>query len=166
VAQPIANAVSPRDPRIELQTRLQNAPAEHAEAMLAVYDVLQELHDSGAFDVIRAALASRDKLLEIAVTAANSPTSIRAIRNSLVLIDMLGAIEPDVLKSFTQAAPDALKMMLRQPERPGLWMLIKDFLWNQDFRHGLAAVNTMLEVFGKSWSNGRQTHEESAEVPS
>jgi len=33
--------------------------------------------------------------------------------------------------------------MVRQPERPGLWRLVKDFLWNQDFRHGLAAVNTI-----------------------
>jgi len=109
-------------------------------------------------------LGSRDKILEIAVTAAKSPASIRAIRNSLLLIEMLGAIEPDVLKSFTEATPQALKMMLRQPERPGLWMLIKDFLWNPDFRHGLAAVNTMLEVFGRRWSEARQSAAEPAVV--
>jgi hypothetical protein len=67
---------------------------------------------------------------------------------------MLSEIEPEVLKSFTQAIPQALNTMVRQPERPGLWTLIKDFLWNQNFRHGLAAVNTMLEVFGKSLSAG------------
>ena len=63
---------------------------------------------------------------------------------------MLGEIDPAVLKTFTQAAPEALNMMVRKPERPGLWALIKDFLWNQDFRHGMAAVNTMLEVFGRN----------------
>lgn len=164
MAQPIVNDVPARDPRLELQARLRDAPAEHAEAMLAAYEVLQGLHDSGSLDVMRAALGSRDKILEIAVTAAKSPASIRAIRNSLLLIEMLGAIEPDVLKSFTEATPQALKMMLRQPERPGLWMLIKDFLWNPDFRHGLAAVNTMLEVFGRRWSEARQSAAEPAVV--
>src|SRR5205823_5603470 len=110
-------------------------------------EVVQGLHDSGMFDLVRGALGSRDKVLEVAVGAAGSPTSIRAIRNLVLLINMLGAIEPEVLGRFTKAGPQALKVMVRQPEPPGLWRLIKDFLWNQDFRHGLAAVNTMLETF-------------------
>jgi len=141
-----------RDPRIELQARLQNAPAQHAEALLAAYEVLQGLHNAGALDLMRGALGSRDKVLGVAVQAAESPQSIRALRNLLLLSNMLSEIEPEILKSFTQAVPRALKMMVRQPERPGLWTLIKDFLWNQDFRHGLAAVNTMLEGLGRSLS--------------
>jgi hypothetical protein len=66
-------------------------------------------------------------------------------------MNMLGEIDPEVLKTFTRTAPQALKMMVRQPEPPGLWRLIKDFLWNRDFRHGLAAVNTMLAAFGRSF---------------
>lgn len=150
MAQPIPLELPHRDPRIELQTRLEDAPAEHAEALLAAYEVLQGLHDRGVLEVMRGALGSGDKVLDIAVRAAESGQSIRGIRNLLLLINMLGAIEPEVLRTFTQAAPQALKMMVRQPERPGLWRLVKDFLWNKDFRQGLAAMNTMLEVFGKS----------------
>jgi uncharacterized protein YjgD (DUF1641 family) len=98
---------------------------------------------------MRGALGSGDRVLDVAVGAAKSPESIRAIRNLLLLINMLSAIEPEVLKRFTEATPHALKMMVREPERPGLWRLIKDFLWNKDFRQGLAAMNTMLEVFGR-----------------
>ena len=54
-----------------------------------------------------------------------------------------------------------MKAMVRKPERPGLWRLIKDFLWNKDFRHGLAAVNTMLEVFGRNLAGASQTDKES-----
>ncbi len=162
MAQPIPLDVPHRDPRIVLQARLQDAPAEHAEALLAAYEVLQGLHDRGVFELMRGALGSGDKVLDIAVRAAESPASLRAIRNLLLLINMLGEIDPAVLKAFTQAAPEALNMMVRQPERPGLWTLLKDFLWNQDFRHGMAAVNTMLEVFGRSLSSGRQTAAESA----
>jgi uncharacterized protein YjgD (DUF1641 family) len=152
VAQPIALELPVRNPRIELQSRLQNAPAEHAEALLAAYEVLQGLHDRGVLDLMRGALGSGDKVLDIAVRAAESPESIRIIRNALLLINMLGSIEPEVLKTFTQAGPEALKMMILKPEHPGLWTLIKDFFWNPDFRHGLAAVNTMLEVFGRRLS--------------
>jgi uncharacterized protein YjgD (DUF1641 family) len=162
VAQPIPLDVPHRDPRIALQARLQDAPAEHAEALLAAYEVLQGLHDRGVFDLMRGALGSTDKILDIAVRAAGSADSIRALRNLLLLINMLGEIDPAVLKAFTQAAPQALNMMVRKPERPGLWTLLKDFLWNQDFRHGMAAVNTMLEVFGRSLSGGKEAAADSA----
>jgi len=161
MAHPIALDRPVRDPRIELQRRLEDAPAEHAEALLAGYEVLQGLQDSGALDLLRGALGSRDKVLGVAVQAAGTPQSIRAIRNLLLLCNMLGEIEPEVLKTLTQAGPQALKTMVRQPERPGLWRLIKDFLWNKDFRHGLAAVNTMLEVFGRNLSGANRTDKDS-----
>ena len=152
MAQPIPLELPRTDPRLELQARLQNAPAAHAEAMLAAYEVLQGLHDRGVFDLMRGALGSSDKILDIAVTAAQSPTSIRGIRNLLLLVNMLGEIDPDVLRTLTQTVPKALQTMVRQPEPPGLWRLIKDFLWNPDFRHGMAALNTFLEVFGRNLS--------------
>lgn len=145
--------VPARDPRLALQSRLQDAPAEHAEALLAGYEVLQGLHDSGILDLMRGALGSRDRVLGVVVGAAESDASVRALRNCLLVFNMLSTIEPEVLKTFTSAVPQALKMTARQPEPPGLWRLIKDFLWNQDFRHGLAAVNTMLEMFGRSLSS-------------
>lgn len=157
MAQPISLEAPARDPRIALQSRLQNAPAEHAEALLAGYEVLQGLHDAGVLDLLRGALGSRDKVLGVAVGAAGSEASIRAIRNCLLVFNMLSSIEPEVLKAFTLAVPGALKETARQPEPPGLWRLIQDFLWNQDFRHGLAAVNTLLESFGRSLSDGTRT---------
>jgi hypothetical protein len=80
----------------------------------------------------------------------------RAARQAVWLEHL--AIDPDVLKAFTEAAPQALNQMIAQPEPPGLSRLLRDFFWNQDFRHGLAAVNTMLEVFGRNWSNSRRQH--------
>jgi uncharacterized protein YjgD (DUF1641 family) len=162
VAQPIPLNVPAQDPRIVLQTRLAQAPAEHAEALLAGYDVLQGLHESGVFDLLRGALGSGDKVLEIAVAAAQSPASIRGIRNLLLLVNMLGAIDPDVLKAFTQGVPEAFRSMVLEPEPPGLWSLIKNFLWNPDFRHGLAALNTMLEAFGRTLSTCKETSGDSA----
>jgi len=162
MANPIPLELPRTDPRVELQSRLENAPAAHAEAMLAAYEVLQALHDRGVLDLMRGALGSGDKVLEIAVAAAQSPASIRGIRNLLLVVNMLGTIDPDVLKAFTQGVPQAFKLMVREPEPPGLWRLIKDFLWNRDFRHGMAALNTMLEAFGRSLSSGNETDGNSA----
>jgi uncharacterized protein YjgD (DUF1641 family) len=153
MASPISLELPPTDPRVALQARLENAPAAHAEALLEAYDLLQGLHDRGVLDLMRGALGSGDEVLDIAVTAAQSPGSIRGIRNLLLVLNMLGAIDPAVLKAFTQGVPEAFRKMVLEPEQPGLWSLIKDFLWNPDFRHGLAALNTMLEAFGRSLSS-------------
>ena len=163
MAHPIPLELPKPDARVAFQARLQDAPAQHAEALLAAYEVLQGLHDSGTLDLARAALASRDQLLDIAVGAANSPGALRTIRNLLLLTNMLGSIDPEVLKTLTTAVPQILQQMIRQPERPGIWTLIKDFLWNQDFRHGMAAVNTVIEVFGKSLAGANTANH--ADVP-
>jgi hypothetical protein len=53
MARPIALEFSPRDPAAELRSKLQNAPAEHAEALLAAYEVLRAMHDQGVLDILR-----------------------------------------------------------------------------------------------------------------
>lgn len=155
MANPIPLELPPTDPRLALQARLQNAPAAHSEALLAAYEVLQGLHDRGVLDLMRGALGSGDKVLEIAVAAAQSPASIRGIRNLLLMINTLGAIEPELLKTVMQIVPQTLQTMIRNPEPPGLWRLIKDFLWNQEFRRGMAALNTFLEVLGRNLSGDK-----------
>ena len=79
MATPIPLDLPPRDPRAELQTRLQNAPMEHAEALLSAYEVLQGMHDRGVFDLLRGALGSSDKVTEILLETAKSPEAIRGL---------------------------------------------------------------------------------------
>jgi uncharacterized protein YjgD (DUF1641 family) len=155
MAQPIPLDLPARDPCIDLKARLEAAPLQHTEALLAAYDVLQGLHDCGALDLMRSALRSRDKILDIAVSTAGSPRSIDAVRNLLLLINMLGSIKPELLASLTKAVPLALSMSVLRPQESGLWRLVNDFLWNPDSRSALAAVNTMFRVFGRSVSGKR-----------
>jgi hypothetical protein len=95
MAQPIPLEVPPRNPRAELHARLLQAPDEHAEAVLAAYDVLQELHNHGVLEIMRGALAASDELLEKVVDNASTPASIRGIRNLLFWRRILGSIEPE-----------------------------------------------------------------------
>ena len=95
MAQPIALELPHRDPREELRARLENAPIEHAAAVLSGYELLQGLHDRGVLELLRAAVGSGDKLVETAVEAARTPEAIRGMRNVLILAKMMGSIEPE-----------------------------------------------------------------------
>ena len=92
MARPIPLELPPRDPREELRKRLDQAPLEHAEALLDSYELLGKLHEHGVFELLRGALGASDKLIETAVDAAKSDDAIRAIRNAIILGKILGAI--------------------------------------------------------------------------
>jgi len=64
MAQPIPLDFPPRNPRAELALPMEQLPEEHAEAVLAAYEVLQELHDHGVLEIVRGAMAASDEILE------------------------------------------------------------------------------------------------------
>ena len=108
MARPIPLELPARDPREELRKRLEQAPVKHAEALLDSYELLQQLHDHGVFELLRGALGASDKLIETAVDAAKSDDAIRAIRNAMILGKVLGSINPDVLQCVATAASETL----------------------------------------------------------
>jgi uncharacterized protein YjgD (DUF1641 family) len=150
MARPIPFELPPRDPRPELNVRLQQAPVEHAEAVLAAYEVLQGLHDHGVLELMRGTLGGSEKILEQVVAVASGPEAIRATRNLLLLVDVLGEIDPALLSDLTRAVPKALVQANAEESRPpGLFKLISTFR-NKDFRRGLAAFNDLLMTFGRN----------------
>ena len=150
MARPIPLGLAPRDPQRELTSRLEQAPQEHAEAVLAAYEVLQSLHDSGVLEVLRGTLNGGEKILGQVVEVASGPEAIRATRNLLLLAGALGEIEPALLSDLTRALPKALVQANAEEARPpGLFKLISTF-WNRDFRRGLAAFNDLLVMFGRN----------------
>ena len=150
MAQPIPLHLAPRDRREEIDLRLQQARLNHAEAVLAGYEVLQALHDRGVLEVMRGTLGGSEKVLEQVVAVASGPEAIRATRNLLLLVTTLGEIDPALLSDLTRAIPKALvQAHAEESKPPGLFKLISTF-WNADFRRGLAAFNDLLVVFGKN----------------
>src|SRR6266702_6750609 len=105
MSHPIRLEFLPRDARAELQTRLQNAPLQHAEALLSGYELLQGLHDRGVLDLLRGVLGSSDKVLSIAVDAAKTPEAIVATRNLLILSRVAFTLEPELLEDIVTAVP-------------------------------------------------------------
>jgi uncharacterized protein YjgD (DUF1641 family) len=149
MAQPIRFTVPPPDPRVVLRERLERAPEEHAEAVLAVYDLLQKLHDQGILDVATSALAASDELLEKVVDGVNTPGSIRALRNLLFWQGILGSIEPKWFKGLVQAIPEGLAVATAEREEPiHIWTLLRR-AFSKDSLRGIAAGVDFLERFGR-----------------
>jgi uncharacterized protein YjgD (DUF1641 family) len=153
MARPIPLQLPKRDPRQELKSRLDNAPVEHAEAVLAAYEVIQGLYDRGVLDLVRGALSAGDRLLEIVVDEAKSPEAIHAIRNLFLFAKVLGTVEPELLKDFTMAIPKALAQANAEEARPPGFIKLVSTFSNRDFRRGLAGFNDLLVAFGKNLSN-------------
>src|SRR5260221_1565186 len=103
MGQPIPINVPPVDARQVLRVRLERAPEEHAQAVLAAYDLLQALHDRGILDVATSAMAASDELLEKVVDGVNTPGAIRSLRNLMFWQGVLGSIEPKWFRGLVQA---------------------------------------------------------------
>jgi len=153
MAQPIPLELPKRDPREELRSRLEHAPADHAKALLAGYEVLQGLHDQGVLELLRGLLAGGDKIVESVVDATKTPEATRSIRNLLVMGKVFGSIDPALLEKFAGAIPGALEgaAKAQQAEPPGFWGMLK-ILSGKNLRRGLAVVNGLLEGWGKNFS--------------
>ena len=149
MALPIPFHAPPPDPRALLRERLERAPEKHAEAVLAAYDLLQELHDRGIFDVTRSALTASDELLEKVVEGVNTPGAIRALRNLVFWKGILGSIEPKWFKGLVQAIPEGLAVATAERDEPvRAWKLLRRAL-SKDSLRGLAAAVDFLESFGR-----------------
>jgi uncharacterized protein YjgD (DUF1641 family) len=148
MARPIALELPPRDPREELRKRLDEAPVEHAEALLETYALLGKLHEHGVFELLRGALGASDKLIETAVDAAKSDEAIRALRNAMILGKILGAVNPDVLQSVAVAVGETLGCYEKPIiEPPSLFSLMLQFS-HKELRRSMALLNKFLETLG------------------
>jgi uncharacterized protein YjgD (DUF1641 family) len=149
MAQPIPFQAPPVDSRQALRIKIEQAPDEHAEAILAAYELLQALYDRGVLDTAASALKATDTMLATIVGDANTPEAIRALRNLVFWQRTLGSIEPKWFKGLFQAVPDALAMATAERDRPvRLWKLLRRAL-SRDSIRGLAAGIDFIESFGR-----------------
>jgi uncharacterized protein YjgD (DUF1641 family) len=148
MAQPIPLKLPPRDPKQELIARLEEAPAEHAAALLDSYELLQALHEHGVFTLARGALGAADKIVDTVSSGANSEEAIRAMRNAILLTKLLGSIDPEILQAMTTAAQETFGDAKSIPSKPpGLFSLLGGFT-SADHRRGLAVVSRFLKRVG------------------
>jgi uncharacterized protein YjgD (DUF1641 family) len=148
MAKPVEFRPIPRPAVEETKRKLDAAPLEHAEAVLNAYRTLQMLHDSNTLDMVRGLLGAGDTVLSESVSVITSPASMRAIRNLLILVNLAGEIDPQLLHSLADALAPVLKPASPAAEPPSLFALGKR-LFSRDVRRALAAGLAALEGLGR-----------------
>ena len=136
----------------ETERRLAAAPAVHAEAVLNAYRTLQTLHDTHTLDFVRGLLGAGDQVLTEVVSVATSPQSTRAIRNLLILTDLLGTVDPDALHRIASTVTPVLTE--QQPAEPPSWFAILKRMFSKDVRRALGTGIAVLEGVGRSLGPG------------
>jgi uncharacterized protein YjgD (DUF1641 family) len=130
-----------------LARRLQEAPNEHAEALLAGYDLLQQLHEKGIIDLVNGLLSAGDTVVERVVDVISSREVVTALRMALIFVNLLSSIDPDELHTVISNAGK---------ETPSLLAIGKQAT-SKDARRGMAAAVGLLAVFGAAL--GKQKRE-------
>src|SRR6266576_4904561 len=149
MAQPIPLEIPPRNPRAELRSRLEQAPEEHAEAVLAAYEVVQQLHERGVLEIMRGALSASDEILEKIVDNAKTPEAIRSIRNLLAWQRVLGSIEPEWFKAIFLAIPEGIAKATAERDKPVSIFGLLRRAFSKDSLRAMSAAVDFLEAFGR-----------------
>jgi uncharacterized protein YjgD (DUF1641 family) len=137
----------PRDAREELKRRVENAPVEHAAAVLSAYELLEELHEGGLLDLLRGAVGAGGDVVKQSASLAAQPETVRAMRNLLVLGKLLGSINPDTLHRIADGLPAAAES--RPEEKPPSLFRIFRRLSSANARRALGAATNVLESVGR-----------------
>lgn len=124
MAEPISLGISPRDPRQELLARLALAPADHAEALLEAYEVLQQLHERKVFAVLRGALGAGDFMIDEIAGAAKSPAALNLIQNMIIFSKVIGSMDPQVLAGVVKAIEETALTKEQDSKPLGFWRLL------------------------------------------
>jgi uncharacterized protein YjgD (DUF1641 family) len=146
MAQPIVFHGSAKRAPANLE-RLEHAPTDHAEAVLSLYELLQLLHDRGILSLLRGLVGAGDELIHTISAAVDTPDSIRAIRNFLLLTKVFANIPPDILTSLIDSIHSGAKRE-KVHKAPGLLRL----LWrvrSENSRHVASIAIDLLECLGK-----------------
>lgn len=132
---------TPRNSRDDLIHRLEQAPAEHVEAMLAGYELLQRLYDTGIIDLVNGLLSAEDAIVERVTSIMNSKASLNVLRTAVILGSVVTSIEPDKLQAVIDKAEN---------DQPLSLLSIVKQATSKDARRGIAASVALLNILGEA----------------
>ena len=131
---------TPKNSRNDLMRRLEQVPDQHAEALLAAYDLLQRMHEKGLIDIASGLLSASDTVMDKVADVASSTEVVNALRAVLMFTNLLKTLDMErmhVLISAPESKP------------PSLWALGRQAM-SKDARVGLATGVGLLNLFGSA----------------
>jgi uncharacterized protein YjgD (DUF1641 family) len=146
MAQPLSS-LPPHQHGAGADRDLGESPHQHADAILSALELLQLLHDRGVLELLRGVVGAGDRLVGTLTAAVDTPESLRAIRNFILLTKLFGSIPPDILNSLVQTVEEGAQREKTQ-RAPGVFELLRR-LRSENSRHAVAVALDLLESVGK-----------------
>jgi uncharacterized protein YjgD (DUF1641 family) len=149
MAQPIRSYTPHRNEQDELRSKVENAPLQHAKALLAAYELLQEAQDHGILDTLRGAIGAGDAIVDKASEFASTPEGIRAMRNFLALSRVFANLNPEKVDAVANAITEnQCREDVAGCEPPSIWKSLRQ-LTGRNSRRTLATIAAATDAFGK-----------------
>jgi uncharacterized protein YjgD (DUF1641 family) len=149
MAIPLSFKPQSLDPHLELERRLANAPREHAEALLVIYDILQAAHENGTLDAVHGLVSARDKIAGRLAEYAGTQEGKTALLNLLEAGKVLASLDPKVLAPIANALHQGAEEHRQQGDPPSMWQLFRRAS-SKDGRRGLSFITLILTNLGRS----------------
>jgi len=138
---------TPKNSRNDLIRRLEQAPEEHAEALLSAYDLLQRMHEKGLIDIANGLLSASETVVDRAVDVVSSRQAVTALRLVLMFGNLLNSLDPDRMHALLSPSEN---------KPPSLWKMVKSAM-SADARRGMATAIGLLNVVGAALRGQKKT---------
>jgi uncharacterized protein YjgD (DUF1641 family) len=113
MAKPITKIEQPTLTEKEMQQRslekVIKDVADNAEGIQQTIQLLQELHNSGVLEAVKALIEAKEKITKIAVGQLLNPPVTRAINNVMAAAEALTELDPEMTKKLTGSVVKGLK---------------------------------------------------------
>ena len=140
MAQAVAfRKFTPENSREDLARRIREAPADHAEAILAAYELLEKLHDAGLLSLASGVISAGSRIVDRLADVADSPQAVTALRAALIFGSILNTLDSDELH----------KAMQVQKNDASLFRILKGLTTKESRQVAMIGVN-LLNVIGKA----------------
>jgi uncharacterized protein YjgD (DUF1641 family) len=149
MAQPIRSYTPHRNEQDEFRAKVENAPVQHAKAVLAAYELLQEAQDHGVLDTLRGAVGAGDAIVDKVSEFASTAEGIRAMRNFLALSRVVSNLDPEKVDAVANAiTEDQCRGKVPGCEPPSLLKSLQR-MNSRNSRRTLATIAAVTDAFGK-----------------
>jgi uncharacterized protein YjgD (DUF1641 family) len=128
----------PVDSREDLLRRVEAAPREHAEAVLAAYGVLEKLHEADVLSLLNGLLGAKNMVVDRAADVVSSAEMVNLLRMSLLAGSLLKKIDPKDLHAV---------LIESEKEPPGMFQILRR-MTSKDARRALGAFGGLLNILG------------------
>jgi uncharacterized protein YjgD (DUF1641 family) len=130
---------TPQNSREDLLRRIREAPADHADAFLAAFALLQKLHDAGLLSLASGLISAGGTIIDRLADVADSPQAVTALRTTLIFGSLLNTLDADELdKAMRVGEKDA-----------SLWRILKGLTTKESRLVAMIGVN-LMNVIGRA----------------